>query len=143
MVLAYYTPQGWSNGWMLTWAILTNTLLMSLYSSNNMPYAALGGVMTSDQSERTKLNAVRFGAVVFAQWIVQTFTLVIRDKFAGTHTPEMTKPEWTSRLAHGWTSTMAVYAVICLICFIITFAVTKERVQPVSSEKRPFLSTCL
>jgi glycoside/pentoside/hexuronide:cation symporter, GPH family len=137
MVLAYFTPQGLSNWQMLTWAIITNTLLMSLYSSNNMPYAALGGVMTADQSERNKLNAVRFGAVVFAQWIVQTFTLVIRDKFAGTHTDTMTKAEWTQRLAHGWTYTMGIYAVICLACFIITFAVTKERVQPVSAEKRP------
>src|SRR4029079_10099687 len=130
MVLAYFTPSGLSNAGMLTWAILTNTLLMSLYSANNMPYAALGGVMTSDQSERNKLNAVRFGAVVFAQWIVQTFTLVIRDKFA-----------WHSQakadLAHGWTMTMGVYAVVCLVCFLICFAHTKERVQPVSTDKRP------
>jgi glycoside/pentoside/hexuronide:cation symporter, GPH family len=137
MVLAYFTPSGWSDAGMLTWAIVTNTLLMSLYSANNMPYAALGGVMTSDQSERNKLNAVRFGAVVIAQWIVQTFTLVIRDKFAGKRTAEMTDTIWKGHLAHGWTSTMAIYAVICLVCFIITFMVTKERVQPVSSEKRP------
>jgi glycoside/pentoside/hexuronide:cation symporter, GPH family len=32
---------------------------------------------------------------------------------------------------------MGVYAVICLVCFLITFATTKERVQPVSQEKRP------
>ena len=44
---------------MLTWAIVTNTLLMSLYSANNMPYSALGGVMSADQSERNKLNAYR------------------------------------------------------------------------------------
>lgn len=130
MVLAYFTPTGWSNPAMLTWAIITNTLLMSLYSANNMPYAALGGVMTSDLSERNKLNAVRFGAVVFAQWIVQTFTLVLRDKFAGHSTAK-------ADLAHGWTMTMGVYAVVCLFCFIITFATTKERVQPVSSERRP------
>ena len=130
MVLAYFTPQGWSNAGMLTWAIITNTLLMSLYSCNNMPYAALGGVMTADQSERNKLNAVRFGAVVFAQWIVQTFTLVLRDKFAGHSTAK-------ADLAHGWTMTMGVYAVVCLVCFLITFVTTKERVQPVSSERRP------
>ena len=32
---------------------------------------------------------------------------------------------------------MGIYAVVCFICFIITFATTKERVQPVSSEKPP------
>ena len=130
MVLAYFTPTGLSDAGMLTWAIITNTLLMTLYSANNMPYAALGGVMTSDQSERNKLNAVRFGAVVFAQWIVQTFTLVLKDKFAGHSAAKADQ-------AHGWMMTMGVYAGICLICFLITFGTTKERVQPVSQEKRP------
>jgi GPH family glycoside/pentoside/hexuronide:cation symporter len=130
MVLAYLSPAGLSNAGMLTWAILTNTLLMSLYSANNMPYAALGGVMTADQSERNKLNAIRFGAVMVAQWIVQTFTLVLRDKFAH-------HSQTRAALSHGWTMTMTVYAAVCLVCFLICFATTKERVQPVSSEKRP------
>lgn len=130
MFLAYFTPTGWSNAGMLTWAIVTNTLLMSLYSCNNMPYAALGGVMSSDQSERNKLNAYRFAAAITAQWIVQTFTLVLRDKFAGPNpTP--------AQVATGWEWTMGVYALICFVCFVITFATTKERVQPVSTEKPP------
>ena len=124
MVLAYFTPTGLSDAGMLTWAIVTNTLLMSLYSANNMPYAALGGVMTADLSERNKLNAIRFGAVMVAQWIVQTFTLVLRDKFAG-------HSQAKADLAHGWTMTMSVYAAICLVCFLICFGTTKERVKPV------------
>lgn len=130
MFLAYFTPTGWSNASMLSWAIITNTLLMSLYSANNMPYAALGGVMSADQSERNKLNAYRFAAAITAQWIVQTFTLVLRDKFAG---PNPTK----AQLAGGWEWTMGIYAVVCFVCFVITFATTKERVQPVSTEKPP------
>jgi Na+/melibiose symporter-like transporter len=130
MFLAYFTPTGFSNAGMLTWAIVTNTLLMSLYSANNMPYAALGGVMSADQSERNKLNAYRFAAAVTAQWIVQTFTLVLRDKFAG---PNPT----TGQIARGWQWTMGIYAAVCFFCFIITFATTRERVQPVSAEKPP------
>jgi len=137
MTLAYFTPEGWSNASMLTWAIVTNTLLMSLYSANNMPYAALGGVMSSDQSERNKLNAYRFAAVVFAQWIVQTFTLVLRDKFAGPRLPDMSNEAWNHRQAHGWEVTIGIYAVICFVCFIITFVTTKERVHAVSNETRP------
>jgi len=124
MVLAYFTPTGLSDAGMLTWAIVTNTLLMSLYSANNMPYAALGGVMTADLSERNKLNAIRFGAVMVAQWIVQTFTLILRDKFAD-HNPDK------AHLAHGWVMTMSVYAAICFICFLICFATSRERVKPV------------
>lgn len=137
MSLAYFTPTGWSNAGLVTWAIVTNTLLMSLYSANNMPYAALGGVMSGDQSERNKLNAYRFAAAITAQWIVQTFTLVLRDKFAGPRTPEMSNETWTSHVAHGWEVTIGIYAIICLVCFIITFSTTKERVQPVSTDKPP------
>ena len=36
---------------------------MTLYSMNNMPYSALGGVMTGDVNERAKLNSYRFVAV--------------------------------------------------------------------------------
>ncbi len=47
---------------MIAYACITNMLLMTLYSMNNMPYAALGGVITSDLKERTELNAYRFTA---------------------------------------------------------------------------------
>ena len=59
MVLAYTTPHGWSMGAMIAYAGITNTLLMTLYSMNNMPYSALGGVMTADLNERTRLNSYR------------------------------------------------------------------------------------
>ena len=52
MVLAYTTPHGWSVGAMIAYAAITNALLMTLYSMNNMPYSALGGVMTGDLDER-------------------------------------------------------------------------------------------
>src|ERR1700744_1522901 len=48
MVLAYTTPHGWSMPTLIAYAAITNILLMTLYSANNMPYSALGGVMTGD-----------------------------------------------------------------------------------------------
>jgi hypothetical protein len=49
MILAYTTPQGWSMGKLIAYAAITNTLLMTLYSMNNMPYGTpSGGVMTGD-----------------------------------------------------------------------------------------------
>src|SRR5512141_2546920 len=38
MVLAYTTPHGFSNAALIAWALITNTLLMTIYSTNNMPY---------------------------------------------------------------------------------------------------------
>src|SRR5512143_3103604 len=85
MVLAYTTPKGWSMGALIAYAAITNTLLMTIYSMNNMPYAALGGVMTGDVQERASLNAYRFVAVNAAQFIVGGFTLVLVARFAAKH----------------------------------------------------------
>ena len=60
MILAYTTPHGWSMAAMIAYAAITNTMLMTIYSMNNMPYAALGGVMTGDVNERAKLEFVPF-----------------------------------------------------------------------------------
>ena len=132
MVLAYTTPKGWSYAAMLAYAAITNTLLMTLYSMNNMPYSALGGVMTGDLNERTKLNSFRFVAVNIAQFIVGGFTLPLVAKFAVGHDRQ-----------YGWQMTMTIWAVLCLVLFVITFLTTKERVQPVvevkSSPKQDFM----
>ncbi len=124
MILAYTTPKGWSMGAMIAYAAITNTLLMSIYSMNNMPYAALGGVMTGDVNERTSLNSYRFIAVNAAQFIVGGFTLPLVAKFAVGH---------DSR--YGWRMTMTVWAVLCLVLFVITFLTTRERIKPPPQQK--------
>ncbi len=122
MVLAYTTPKGWSMGALVAYAAITNTMLMTLYSMNNMPYSALGGVMTGDINERAKLNSYRFIAVNAAQFIVGGFTLPLVAKFAVGHDRQ-----------YGWQMTMTVWAVLCLVLFLITFATTRERIQPVKT----------
>ena len=82
MVMAYTTPKGWSMGAMIAYAAITNGMLMSLYSMNNMPYSALGGVMTGDFNERASFNSFRFIAVNAAQFIVGGFTLPLVARFA-------------------------------------------------------------
>lgn len=135
MILAYTTPDkswGWSTGMVIAYAGITNTILMTLYSMNNMPYSALGGVMTGDLDERTKLNSYRFVSVNIAQFIVGGFTLPLVAKFAEGHDR-----------AHGWQVTMTIWAVVCLVLFLVTFFTTKERIKPVvetkSSPKQDFL----
>lgn len=131
MVLAYTTPKGWSYAALVTYAALTNTALMTLYSMNNMPYSALGGVMTADLDERARLNSYRFIAVNIAQFIVGGLTLPLVAKFATGHDR-----------AHGWQMTMMIWAGLCLVLFLITFFTTRERIKPVvetrSSPKQDF-----
>jgi GPH family glycoside/pentoside/hexuronide:cation symporter len=124
MILAYTTPKGWSMGALILYASITNTLLMTLYSMNNMPYSALGGVMTGDVNERAQLNSYRFVSVNIAQFIVGGLTLPLVARFAVG-----------SDRQHGWQMTMTVWAVLCLILFLITFFTTRERIQPVTEKK--------
>jgi Na+/melibiose symporter-like transporter len=124
MVLAYTTPKGWSMGGMIAYAAITNILMMTIYSMNNMPYSALGGVMTGDVNERAKLNSFRFISVNAAQFIVGGFTLPLVAKFALGHDRQ-----------YGWQMTMALWAVLCLVLFFITFATTRERIKPEPSQQ--------
>jgi glycoside/pentoside/hexuronide:cation symporter, GPH family len=124
MVLAYHTPKNWSMHSMIAYAAITNILLMTIYSMNNMPYSALGGVMTGDVNERAKLNSYRFVAVNAAQFIVGGFTLPLVAKFAVGHDKQ-----------YGWQMTMTVWACLCLFLFLITFFTTRERIQPPPQQK--------
>ena len=117
MVAAYSVPNFPPMG-RLVWACLTNILLMTLYSMNNTPYSAMSGVMTGDVNERTSLSSYRFVAAMLAQLIVGGFTLPLVAKFGGGDN------------AKGWQMTMALWAVVCVVCFVITFATTKERIVP-------------
>lgn len=126
LVMAYTAPDpawGWSTGMVVAYAGITNTLLMTLYSMNNMPYSALGGVMTADLNERTKLNSFRFVSVNIAQFVVGGFTLPLVAKFAQGHDR-----------AHGWQMTMTIWALACLVLFAITFFTTQERIKPAATQ---------
>ena len=58
-VLAFNTPDT-DTATKLVYAYITYTLLMTVYTAINIPYSALGGVMTSDSSERTSIQSYRF-----------------------------------------------------------------------------------
>jgi Na+/melibiose symporter-like transporter len=126
MVLAYTTPRGWGMASMIAYAAVTNILLMTLYSMNNMPYSALGGVMTGDVNERARLNSYRFIAANVAQFIVGGLTLPLVAKFAVG-----------SSRQHGWQATMALWSSVCLVLFMVTFLTTRERIQPAAEPSTP------
>jgi GPH family glycoside/pentoside/hexuronide:cation symporter len=121
MVLAYTVPSIGTVG-KLVWAVLTNVLLMTLYSMNNTPYSAMTGVMTASSDERTSLSSYRFVSAMLAQLIVGGFTLPLVAKFGHGDN------------AKGWQTTMALWAVVCVVCFVITFLTTRERIQPPASQ---------
>jgi len=133
--LAYSSPTLW--GWkpdvntiaIITYAVITNILLMTIYSANNMPYAALGGVMTGDVNERASLNSYRFVSVNIAQLLVVGFTLPFVAKFAAQY------GHGDTATATGWQITMGIWAALCVLLFFITFLTCKERIEPAVEHK--------
>jgi glycoside/pentoside/hexuronide:cation symporter, GPH family len=122
MVLAYTTPD-FSGTALLAYAAITNVLLMTLYSANNTPYASMTAVMTGDVNERTNLSSYRFVAAMIAQLVVGGFTLPLVAKFG------------QGDKQSGWMWTFVLWAVVCVVCFIIAFAVSRERIQPPPEQK--------
>ena len=117
-VLAFWNPGIEDKGLVALYATVSYVLLMSMYSFNNTPYSALGGVMTGDIRERTSITSIRFVGSTIAQFVVQGLTLPLVAKFGGADE------------AHGWLCTIGLYAAICLVCFVITFFSAKERIAP-------------
>ena len=117
-VLAFYHPGIQDKATVAVYATISYVLLMTVYSFNNIPYSSLGGVMTSDIRERTSITTIRFVAVTIAQFVVQGLTLPLVDRFG------------QGNLQKGWLSTIGLFACIAFVLFIITFLVTKERIQP-------------
>lgn len=123
-VLAFYNPGIEDKGLVALYATVSYTLLMSLYSFNNTPYASLGGVMSSDIKERTSITSIRFIAATLAQFVVQGLTLPLVGKFS----------EGGDK-AHGWLCTIGLFACIGFVFLVITFFSARERIEPPASQK--------
>lgn len=121
-LLAFTTPDFSYQGKVI-YAVVTYSLLLLFYASNNLPYSALSGVITGDMSERNSMSSYRFVAVMFAQFFVQVFMLGI-IKSAG-HGDK----------AIGIEKVMTALAIIGTIMLLITFLTTKERILPKPEQK--------
>ena len=114
--LTFITPDLGTTG-KLVYAYVTYMLLMIVYSMNNLPYSALSGVMTGDIGERTSLSSYRFVCAMIA---------------AAPHPGAC--PAWSTssagRTARRLQVTMGIFSVLAVVFFFITFATTKERIQP-------------
>lgn len=121
-LLAFSTPDFSYKGKVI-YAVITYTFLLLLYAANNLPYAALSGVITGDMKERNSMSAYRFVAVMFAQFFVQVFMLPIIVSAGG------------GDKAIGIEKVMTWLAIIGIIMLLITFFTTKERIVPKPEQK--------
>lgn len=120
---AYTTPD-WGSSGKLVYAAVTYVLLMMMYSANNTPYSALLGVMTPNASERTSVSTYRFVSAMIGQFLIQGLAGPLVDKFGEGNS------------AKGWSITMAIFGSVMVVCYLITFATTRERVLPNPNQKK-------
>jgi len=127
--LAFSTPDLSPTG-KLVYAYVTYTLLMMVYSANNLPYSALSGVITGDSGERTSVSSYRFFCMTLAAFMIQGLALPMVKYFG----------QGNDALGYRWT--MGIFSALAVVLFIITFLSTKERIQPdptqTSSVRRDF-----
>ena len=116
-LLTFNTPDLGENGKVI-YAFVTYTLLLLVYSANNLPYAALSGVITGDMKERNSMSAYRFVAVMIAQFIIQVLLLPLVLILGGGDKTE------------GFKNTMTLFSIVGVVFFLITFLTTTERVIP-------------
>ena len=121
-ILTMSTPD-LSEGGKLIWAYGTYTLLMLCYTIVNTPYSSLAGVITADANERNSIFGIRFFFAYATGTIVGMFTRDLAIGFGGGDE------------AKGWQITMALYAAIATVFFVITFLTTKERIKPPVGQK--------
>jgi len=114
-VLTYTTP-AFSDHGKLVYAYVTYGLLMILYTIVNIPYCALGGVITADSQERVSANSYRFVLATLAGVLIASCG------------PKLVTFFGKSNQQLGYTWAMAVFGVLAVVAFFGCFAVTRERV---------------
>lgn len=121
-VLTFTTPD-WNASSKLVYAWITYNALMLCYSTLNIPYGALSGVMTDDPLERTSLNSYRMAFAQAGGIIANTSFLWLVRKFGGDD----------PRAGAQWT--VVLFATIAVGLFLAAFFTTRERIHPPPAQK--------
>lgn len=121
--IATFAVPRWSPDAKLAYVYVAYTLSMIFYTGINIPYGALMGVMTPSSTERTTLATFRFYGAYAADFVVRGTILYLAVALGGA-------ADGKSATQSGYVWTMAIYAVMAMALFELTFATTRERVEP-------------
>lgn len=121
-ILTFTTPELGEIG-KVVYAYATFITFMFLYSTVNIPYTALLGVISGDSIERTSASSFKFTGAYLGGIIVSATILPLAAHFGKT---DITK---------GWQMVMLLYGIAAIVFYFITFISTKERIQPIAKEK--------
>lgn len=131
-VLLLTTPDLSSQGKTI-WAFVTYILMMTIYTAINVPYGSMLGVMTDDSREKTVFSSYRMFFAYVGSFIVLGAwepTIKYFNNLLGT-------ADYPGS-PRAWQYAMVGVALVCLLLFLLTFLLTKERVR--STPKASLLS---
>ncbi len=121
-ILAFMTPDFSTTGKVI-YALITYTLLLLVYSANNLPYSALSAVLTGNVAERNSVSSYRFMAVMIAQLIIQVAMFPIVDMVGD------------GDRSIGFPRVMIFLSSVGTILLLISFFTTSERVVPTKEQR--------
>ncbi len=127
-VAAFSTPAFGGTG-KIVYAYITFMLFMFLYSTVNIPYTSLLGVISGDPEDRTQASSWKFVGAYLGGIIVSATALIMAKHFGSNYADAVAGEQ------HGWQMTMIVYGIAAVLFFVITFLSTKERIKPIVEEK--------
>ena len=105
----------------LVWAYVTYIMMMTVYTGINVPYGAMLGVMTDDSDTKTVLSSFRMFFAYGGSFIALFLWEPICNALGGYSTPA------------GWQHAMIVIASLCFILFLLSFAMTREKLHTEST----------
>jgi GPH family glycoside/pentoside/hexuronide:cation symporter len=119
---AIFAAPPMSSGWLLVWAYVTYGLTMLAFTAVNVPYSGLLGVISPSAAQRANVTAYRMFFSGLSGILVGVLATTLIRELGGVDE------------ARGIMLTMGVFAAISVICYLVTFATTKERIPaaPVS-----------
>lgn len=115
-VIAFTVPD-LEGGSKTLYAFATYAILMLLYTAVNIPYCALGGVISSDPKERVSIQSWRFALAMVGNVIVSATTMPLVAALGD------------GDQAKGFQLAIGLFAVAAVILFGLCFATTRERVH--------------
>lgn len=112
-VLLFTVPGGLTDTAKIIYIFITYNLVSSvIYTAINVPYATLNSLITQDQYERSVLSIFRMLLATVGTLIITNLTLPMVQFFGEN--------------SSAWTKTFAVFGVLSVIVFLITFTGTRE-----------------
>jgi sugar (glycoside-pentoside-hexuronide) transporter len=105
----------------LVWAYVTYISFGIVYTVVSIPYSALTASLTDDHHERTLLSTIRMAFAFAGGYVISVGMLPLVGMFE-------TK-------AAGFQAAMGLFGIVATALLVLTFANTRERIQPPASQK--------